>query len=132
MEGIMGEGAWNTKSSPAHKSFHDRYIKRNDPSTTDWWGHNVLWAGLQVFQQAIERAGTLDQKKIRDIIAKEKFDTILGPTWFENQMLARECYAGQIGQWQKGIFEVIDPGPKRTAKPIYPKPAWPAPTPAKK
>ena len=132
IEGVMGEGAWNTKSSPAHKEFHERYLKQNAPSTEDWWGHNVYWAALQVFQQAIERAGTLNQKKIRDIIANEKFNTILGPTWFENQMLARECYAGQIGQWQKGIFEVIDPGPKRTAKPIYPKPAWPAPTPAKK
>lgn len=127
IEGIMGEGAWNVKSSPAHKNFVERYTKRNDPSTLDWWGHNVYWCALEVFQQAIEKAGTLNHKKIRDVIANEKFNTILGPTWFENQMLARECYAGQIGQWQKGIFEVIDPGPKRTAKPIYPKPPWPAP-----
>jgi branched-chain amino acid transport system substrate-binding protein len=132
IEGVMGEGAWNTKSSPAAKAFVDRYVKRNDPSTLDWWGHNVYWTALQVFQQAVERAGTLNHKKIRDIIATEKFDTILGPTWFENQMLAKDCYQGQIGQWQKGIFEVIDPGPKRTAKPIYPKPPWPAPAPAKK
>jgi len=27
-------------------------------------------------------------------------------------------------QWQKGVFEVIDPGPKRTAPPIV-KPDWP-------
>lgn len=126
IEGIMGEGAWNVKSSPSHKSFVERYTKRNDPSTLDWWGHNVYWCALEVFQQAIEKAGTLNHKKVRDVIANEKFNTILGPTWFENQMLARECYAGQIGQWQKGIFEVIDPGPKRTAKPIYPKPPWPA------
>ena len=132
IEGVMGEGAWNTKSSPAAKAFVDRYVKRNDPSTLDWWGHNVYWTALQVFQQAIEKAGNLNHKKIRDIIATEKFDTILGPTWFENQMLAKDCYQGQIGQWQKGIFEVIDPGPKRTAKPIYPKPPWPAPAPAKK
>ena len=132
IEGVMGEGAWNTKSSPAAKAFVDRYVKRNDPSTLDWWGHNVYWTALQVFQQAIEKAGNLNHKKIRDIIATEKFDTILGPTWFENQMLAKDCYQGQIGQWQKGIFEVIDPGPKRTAKPIYPKPPWPTPAPAKK
>ena len=131
IEGIMGEGAWNAKSSPAHADFVKRYTARNDPSTLDWWGHDVYWCSLQVFQQAVERAGTLDQKKIRDIIANEKFETILGETWFENQMLAKECYAGQIGQWQKGIFEVVDPGPKRTAAPVYPKPAWPAPKPKK-
>jgi branched-chain amino acid transport system substrate-binding protein len=132
IEGVMGEGAWNAKSSPAHKDFVDRYTARYDPGTLDWWGHNVYWAGLQIFQQAIEKAGTLNQKKIREVLVSEKFDTILGETWFENQMLARENYAGQIGQWQKGIFEVIDPGPKRTAAPIYPKPKWPKPKPKKK
>jgi len=131
IEGVIGEGAWNVKSSPAAKAFVDRYTARYPADTLDWWGHNVYWAGLQVFQQAIEKAGTLDQKKIREVLVSEKFDTILGPTWFENQLLAKECYQGQIGQWQKGIFEVIDPGPKRTAAPIYPKPPWPAPKPKK-
>jgi branched-chain amino acid transport system substrate-binding protein len=129
IEGIMGEGAWNAKSSPAHAEFVKKYTAKNDPSTLDWWGHDVYWCALEVFQQAIEKAGTLDQKKIRDIIANDKFNTILGETWFENQMLAKECYAGQVGQWQNGIFEVIDPGPKRTAAPIYPKPPFPAPKP---
>jgi branched-chain amino acid transport system substrate-binding protein len=131
IEGVIGEGAWNAKSSPAHADFVKRYTARYPRDTLDWWGHNVYYAALQVFKQAIERAGTLDQKKIRKVLVSEKFDTILGPTWFENQMLAREAYAGQIGQWQNGIFEVIDPGPKRTAAPIYPKPHWPAPKPKK-
>jgi len=131
IEGVMGEGAWNAKSSPAHADFVKRYTARYDPGTLDWWGHDVYWAGLECFKEAIEKAGTLDHKKIRQVLVSEKFNTILGETWFENQMLARECYAGQIGQWQKGIFEVIDPGPKRTAAPIYPKPAWPPPKPKK-
>ena len=129
IEGILGEGAWNEKSSKRHAKFVKNYLERNDRSTLDWWGHDVYWCALEVFQQAIEKAGTLDQKKIRDIIATEKFDTILGKTWFENQMLAEECYAGQIGQWQKGIFEVVSPKNKATAKFIYPKPAFPAPKP---
>jgi hypothetical protein len=41
-------------------------------------------------------------------------------------LLPQECYAGQIGQWQNGFFEIVDPGEKRTAEPIYPKPDWPA------
>ena len=47
-------------------------------------------------------------------------------------MFARGAYgddaqfdAGQIGQWQNGVIEVIDPGDKRTAAPVYPKPPWP-------
>jgi branched-chain amino acid transport system substrate-binding protein len=127
IEGIMGEGAWNAKSSPAHAAFLKELLKNMDRSQLDWWGHDVYWVALQALEQAILKTGSLDHDKLRKVLATEKFDTILGKTWFENQMLARECYAGQIGQWQNGIFEVIDPGPKRTAAPIYPKPPFPTP-----
>jgi branched-chain amino acid transport system substrate-binding protein len=130
IEGIMGEGAWNAKSSKAHAQFVEDFLAAgNNPMQLDWWGHDVYWAALEVLEQAILKTGTLNHDKLRKAIATEKFNTILGKTWFEDQMLARECYAGQVGQWQKGIFEVIDPGPKRTAAPIYPKPHFPAPKP---
>jgi len=130
IEGVLAEGAWNYKSSPAAKEFYDKFVARYPEDILDWWGHLFYWAGLQCFEQAIEKAGTLDQKKIRDILASEKFDTVLGPTWFETvggggALLAVECHPGQIGQWQKGVFEVIGPKNKATAKGIYPKPPWP-------
>jgi ABC-type branched-subunit amino acid transport system substrate-binding protein len=132
IEGVMGEGAWNAKSSPAHAQFVKDFLAAGNPqSALDWWGHDVYWCALEVLEQAILKTGSLDHDKLRKAIATEKFNTILGETWFENQMLARPCYAGQIGQWQNGIFEVIDPGPKRTAAPIYPKPPWPTPKPKK-
>ena len=118
LEGIMWEGAWSIKSSPAHKVLFDKLVKRYGRQVLDWWGHNIYWASLEIFQQAIERAGTLDQSIIKDILANEKFETILGTTYFENQLLARPCYTGQIGQWQKGEAEVIDVGSRRTANPI--------------
>jgi len=126
VEGIMGCGAWNEKSAPAAKEFSDKYKARfkQDPN---YWGGTIFYASLQILQQAIERAGALNQKKIRDIMATEKFKTVLGQTWFDGTFYALSCYPGEIGQWQKGVFEVIDPGEKRTAKPEYPKPAWPAP-----
>jgi len=125
-EGIMAFGAWNRKSSPGHKELAEKLTNLYNPEILDWWGHNLYYASLQFFQKAIEEAGTLDQAKIRDIIETEKFDTILGPTWFdENHLLAVECHSGEVGQWQNGIFEVIGPADKATAKPIYPKPRWP-------
>ncbi len=132
IEGVIGEGAWNEKSSPAAKEFVEKYTARYPRETLDWWGHLFYWAGLECFQQAIEKAGTLNQKKIRDILATEKFNTVLGPTWFQTfggggALMAVECHPGQIGQWQNGVFEVIGPKDKATAKPIYPKPKWPKP-----
>lgn len=127
VEGIMGFGAWNAKSSPGCKEFADKFQARYGDQIADWWGHNLYWAGLQFWQQAIEKAGTLNQKKIRDIFATEKFNTILGPTWFdEKHLLAKECHTGEIGQWQKGVFEVVGPKNKATSPFLYPKPPWPA------
>lgn len=124
-DGVMGFGAWNAKSSPAHKELADKLTNLYGPAILDWWGHNLYYAGLQFWQQAVEKAGTLDQAKIREIMATEKFNTILGPTWFdENHLLAVECHSGEVGQWQQGVFEVIGPEDKATAAPIYPKPAW--------
>jgi branched-chain amino acid transport system substrate-binding protein len=80
-----------------------------------------------MWKQAIEKAGTLNQDAIRGVLAKEHFNTVLGDTWFENGLLAKEAHTGEIGQWQKGVFEVIGPKNKATAPMVYPKPAWPAP-----
>ncbi len=124
--GIMSWGAWNAKSSPGHKQLADKLTKLYGPPAIDWWGHNLYYAGLQFWKQAVEKAGTLDQAKIRQLMATEKFETILGPTWFDsNHLLAVECHSGELGQWQNGIFEVIGPKNKATAAPLYPKPPWP-------
>ena len=123
VEGVMGGGAWNAKTSPGAKEFVDKFVARFGMEP-DYWGGLYYWSSLQHFQQAIEKAGTLDQKKIRDIMAKDRFDTALGPFWYdENQYFVN--HPGEIGQWQNGVFEVIDPGEKRTAPPLYPKPNWP-------
>jgi len=126
IEGLMGGGAWNPKSSPAAKDLYDRIIARFGEKGIDMWGNLYYYGSLQFFQKAIEKAGTLDQKKIRDIIATEKFETALGLTWYDkSQNLAEECHPGEIGQWIHGQWEVILPKNKATAKPIFPKPPWP-------
>lgn len=127
VEGVMYEGAWNTKSSPELKAFAEKIaaFNKDDPNfTMDWWGHSLYYAGLQVLQQAIEKAGTLDHQKLSAYIKANHFTTVLGDTFFTNQELDASCYTGQIGQWQNGYPEVVDADSHRTADPIYPKPAW--------
>ncbi len=123
VEGVMGGGAWNAKTSAGAKEFVDKFVAKFHEEP-DYWGGLYYWSSLQDFKQAIEKAGTLDQKKIRDIMATETFDTALGRFSYDKDRYF-ENHPGEIGQWQKGVFEVIDPGPKRTAPPEYPKPAWP-------
>jgi branched-chain amino acid transport system substrate-binding protein len=131
-EGVMCLGAWNCQSSPEVAEFCDKYIARYGDEGMDQWGGLLRWAGwhwvgLQCLEQAIVEAGTLDQSVIKEVMATSTFDTILGPSWFDQfdqggYLLASECYPGYVGQWQSGSLEVIDPGANRTADPIYPRP----------
>jgi len=135
LEGLIGFGAYNKKSSPELSEFIDEFIERFGLGAMDWWGGAFYYAALECFGQAIEKAGSLDNTKVRDVMASEHFETILGDTWFDmtaggegGGLLAKECHPGQVGQWQDGTYEVIGPADKvTTSKIIYPKPSWPAP-----
>jgi branched-chain amino acid transport system substrate-binding protein len=129
-EGVMGFTMFACSQSKKAQQLCDKLYTGKPEELQDWWGHPLYWASLEFWKQAIEKAGTLDQKVIRDVMATEKFKTILGQTWFENGLMAKESHTGEIGQWQNGVFEVVGPKKHATAKFIYPKPAWPAPPPA--
>jgi branched-chain amino acid transport system substrate-binding protein len=135
LDGVLGEGAWSPKSSTGARVFFDEFVAKWGEGSIDYWGSLFYWGGLQFFQQAVEKAGTLNQETIRQVMATSKFDTALGPTWFDQVgdggcLLALECQPGQIGQWQwsaparQAIWEVVGPVEKATAPMIYPKPAW--------
>ena len=128
VEGIMSWGAWNTKSSPACAEYFEHFKEywKDDPNVYyDYWGLVHYYAGLQCLQKAIEGAGTLDNEKVRDYLANNHFDTVIGDTWFENNLIAGDCFMGNVGQWQDGVFEVIDRSDKATSDPVVPKQPWP-------
>lgn len=122
VEGVMGGGAWNAKLPyRGAKEYFDHFLKRWNQET-DRWGSPMVYASLQVLEQAVEMAGSIDRPKIREIIATETFQTIIGPVKFVNGYNIHS--PGDIGQWQKGEFEVVAPKEKRTAAPLFPKSAW--------
>jgi|SaaInl7_200m_RNA_FD_contig_31_1475689_length_2012_multi_14_in_0_out_0_1 branched-chain amino acid transport system substrate-binding protein len=131
-QGVTGSGAWNHKTSPGAKAFVDKMVaKFGKKAPIDFWGQLFYYASLEFFEKAIVKVGSLDQKKIRDVFATEKFDTALGSTWFENGFLAHDAHPGEIGQWQNGVYEVISRKAKATSNMIMPKPVWPKPAPKK-
>ena len=124
VEGVMGTGAWNPKVPyPGAKEFWDRMNKFVGPDKVDWYGNAYCYSSVQVLEQAIEKAGTLDRKKIREVLASNTFDTIIGPVKYVDQINVQS--PGEVGQWQNGAYEIVAAKEKRTAKPIYPKPPWP-------
>jgi branched-chain amino acid transport system substrate-binding protein len=126
VEGVTGWTTYSPKQSASLKALADKLYTGKPEDIQDWWGHPYYWAGLEIWKQAIEQAGTLDQKKIRDIIATQHFNTVLGDTWFTNGLLDKEAHPGEVGQWQNGVYEVVG-GRQTTAEFVYPKPPWPAP-----
>ena len=120
VEGVMGLGTWNPKSSPAAKAYFDAHVARwkKEP---DRWASAHAWAGLQILEQAVAKAG-LDRKALRDAIAANEFDTVIGKVRFRNG--ENVTTPGVVSQWQSGEFEVVWPPDRATAPAMHPKPSW--------
>ena len=150
LEGLMGWGAWNEKSSDSAKEYSQHFRKywtdkgyfwqKADGSPNDagdktvyqdWWGHICYYSVMQILQQAVENAGELNDKGMINnetlvkYIESSTFNTVMNPKLhFTNNILLDDMYLGNVGQWQNGIAEVIDADARRTAPPIIPKPPW--------
>ena len=134
VEGVTCFSAANSKTSPEFAELYSDLEALVGWPNLDWWGHPFYAPLVQIWQEAIEETGTLDQDVIREYIATHHFNTILGDTWFTmfepgGGILAYECHPGEIGQWQNGIIEIVGagvgPNGKATADFVYPKPPWP-------
>jgi branched-chain amino acid transport system substrate-binding protein len=134
MNNIVLEGAWSPHSSAAAAAFEAKALANPEigPMNIDYWGALVYYSAGQYLGQAITKAGTLDNEKVREVMYTTHFPTAMGDFFFERfgtaggAMIAQAAYAGQIGQWQNGVFEVIDDDAHNTAPMIYPKPPWSA------
>ena len=118
-EGVSGIGSWSVKTSPAAKAYFDAHVKKFSKEP-DRWASAHCWAGLQILQAAIEKVG-LDRKAIRDHIAENAHQTILGSLRFKGSEVQ---FPGTVSQWVGGDFEVVWPSDRATAQLVMPKPAW--------
>jgi branched-chain amino acid transport system substrate-binding protein len=120
IEGVMGLGTWNPKTSPAAKAYFDAHVARwkKEP---DRWASAHCWAGLQILEQAVAKAG-LDRKALRAAIAGGEFNTVIGKIRFKNG--ENVSTPGVVSQWQSGEFEVVWPPQNATSPAYYPKPNW--------
>ncbi|MFH1116933.1 MAG: amino acid ABC transporter substrate-binding protein [Pseudomonadota bacterium] len=122
-EGIATMGHWSEKAKwPGAKEFFDAYVakwgKKPDPLNSV-----LAYTACQIVQQAVEKTGGTDPKKLRDCIAGNTFETINGPIKFSG--LENLETPSMILQWQKGSLEIVWPESAATAKPLFPKPKWP-------
>ncbi|MCW5610232.1 MAG: amino acid ABC transporter substrate-binding protein [Rubrivivax sp.] len=120
-EGVLGMGSWNQKTSPGAKAYFDAHTKRFEGKEPDRWASGAAWAALEILTAAVGRHG-LDRKAIRDYVAGNEHNTILGKIRFNGS--ENVGTPGSVSQWQKGEFEVVWPRAVATAPLVAPKPAW--------
>jgi len=118
--GVMSIGGMNFDSPPVQDYFK-RHVEASGVEP-DRFAGPITYAGLQAFQQAVEKVGAIDHPAIIKELKQGSFETILGPITLENQSMEKLWF---VGQWQDGEFYGIEPRDRDGARPaIIPKPDW--------
>ena len=120
---MFADSGWTENGpGPGSKEFHDRYVERwNEP--VNYEESALAYAASQVLEQAVEKAGTLDHEKIRNVIATEEFTTIFGTFKFVGT--EKEPSTPGVLQYQGGKPEAVWPPELAAAELMIPKPPWP-------
>lgn len=109
--GVSGFGAWNEYSSEALGEFAAGMIDYSGRVLMDWWGGAYYYVGLDILAAAIVEADEYTAKAVRDVMASQKLETILGETYYTTYdgtfpigssggLLAIASHPGEVGQWQ--------------------------------
>lgn len=121
-DGIVTQGHWSPKGPwQGAKDFYNKYVAKYK-ERPDYLDSLLPYVSCQILTQAVEKAGTLDKEKIREMIASERFDTINGPVKFTG-VENLETPAMWL-QWQGDELEIVWPPRVATAKLLIPKPKW--------
>ena len=117
--GVMGVGGMNadSKALQEYRKKH-KEVTGADP---DSWASAVTYAGLQVLEQAIERAGTTDKAAVIAEIKKKPFDTVVGEISLADNINHK---VWSVGQWQNGSFNGVASKGMEGAKAPVRKEAW--------
>ena len=117
-ENVLGAGGYeDTPEIRAYMKVH----KEVTGVDADYWGSAMYGALLQVFEQAIERVGSLDKKAITADIKSHTFKTIVGDMDLRNQQMTRYW---TVGQWQDGFFQAVAGEGFTNYKPAKLKTTW--------
>jgi branched-chain amino acid transport system substrate-binding protein len=80
------------------------------------------YVAVYVLGEAVKRAGSLDQEKIRDVLTTMKLDTIMGHHEVEPKTGMQVGIRGLLVQVQNGKREIVWPDDLKTADPKLPLP----------
>lgn len=122
-DGVLFMSEWSRDSDwPGARDLFERHLQMFSGEGVDYLDLPLVYQAAQVTQQAVAAVG-LDNAKLRDYIANNEFQTVRGPTRFQD---GRNVGTPSMwSQWQDGKAQVVWPEQFASAKLLFPKPAWP-------
>jgi branched-chain amino acid transport system substrate-binding protein len=101
-EGVLGAGGVNP-DTPEMQAWYKQHQDVTGVGA-DYWASPVMYSSLQILEQAIERAGSLDKAKVTAELTNGTFDTIMGGMTFDGNV-NRKFWT--VGQWHDGQFHGV-------------------------
>jgi branched-chain amino acid transport system substrate-binding protein len=122
---IVPNDGWWPESKAYQNSDFVQFIDSKYNMTPDGISSDSVQAfsAGQVLQQAIERAQSLDNTKIMNVLRQGTFQSLQGPVAFDSTGQNKLAVA-YLFQWQKGQLIPVFPQDQAMANVEYPKPAW--------
>ena len=122
-DGTFSAVGWNfAAKTPENLAFIRDYRKtfNRDPDY-----HSASnYSAIMLYAEAIKRAGSIDQEKVRDAFASMRVKTLLGE-YRVNTDGIQIGYTSYIMQWQNGKQVIVYPGGVQgSGKPLVPFPSW--------
>ncbi|MXW87709.1 MAG: ABC transporter substrate-binding protein, partial [Boseongicola sp. SB0667_bin_21] len=99
---VLGAGGTNV-DDPAIAEYRKAHMEITG-KVADYWASANTYAALQILEQAIEGAGTLDRDVVTQYIKDNSFDTVMGTLSFKNNF---SNTFWSVGQWQDGVFRGV-------------------------
>ena len=98
-EGVLGAGAINPVA-PGMEEWRARH-KEVTGSDADYWASAMTYASLEMLEQAITAAGSLDKAAVIEKLKTMTFKTVMGDMNLAGNVNPKFW---TVGQWQGGVF----------------------------
>jgi branched-chain amino acid transport system substrate-binding protein len=98
-EGVLGAGAINPVA-PGMEEWRARH-KEVTGSDADYWASAMTYASLEMLEQAITAAGSLDKAAVIEKLKTMTFNTVMGEMNLAGNVNKKFW---TVGQWQGGVY----------------------------
>jgi branched-chain amino acid transport system substrate-binding protein len=123
LEGMTGELPWYSGMKGPYSDLVDKVLARSNIDMFDYIFTMGRIGSYLTMVQAIERAGTVDREKVKEVLTKGTFKSPAGDIVFDERGFPTTNGAYTL-QMQNGKTSIVWPPELATGKVVWPSPTW--------